>query len=137
MKEINLEIITPSKQAFKGQVKNISIPGTAGSFQVLYNHAPLLSTFEIGKVKLESLEGKEIEFATGGGTVEVMENKILILADSMESKDEIDVERAKNSYNRAKERLASKSRNEIDGLRAEASLARSINRLKFSGHSLN
>jgi len=137
MKEINLEIITPSKQAFKGQVKSVTIPGTAGSFQVLFNHAPLLSTFEIGKVKLEDLDGKEIEFATAGGTVEVIENKILILADSMESKDEIDVERAKNSYNRAKERLASKNRNEIDPLRAEAALARSINRLKFSGHSLN
>ena len=136
MKEINLEIITPSKQAFKGQVKNISVPGTSGSFQVLYNHAPLLSSFEIGKVKLMDLEDKEIEFATGGGTVEVIDNKILILADSMESKDEIDVERAKNSYNRAKERLASKNRNEIDGLRAEAALMRSINRLKFVEHSI-
>jgi F-type H+-transporting ATPase subunit epsilon len=137
MKEINLEIITPSKQAFKGQVKNITVPGTAGSFQVLFNHAPLLSSFEIGKVKLVDLEDKEIEYATSGGTVEVMDNKILILADSMESKDEIDVERAKNSYNRAKERMASKNRSEIDSSRAEAALSRAVNRLKFTGNSVN
>jgi F-type H+-transporting ATPase subunit epsilon len=137
MKEINLEIITPSKQAFKGEVKNITVPGTAGSFQVLFNHAPLLSTFEVGRVKLEDSEGKEIEFATSGGTIEVMENKILILADSLESKEDIDIERAKQSYDRAKQRLASKNRNEIDSLRAESSLLRSINRLKFTGTQIN
>lgn len=137
MKQINLEIITPSKQAFKGEVKSITVPGSAGSFQVLFNHAPLLSTFEIGRVKLVDLEDKEIEFATSGGTVEVMENKILLLADSLESKEEIDIDRAKKSYDRAKERLSSKNRKEVDQLRAETSLARSINRLKFTGFSLN
>ena len=137
MKQINLEIITPSKQAFKGEVKSLTVPGSAGSFQVLFNHAPLLSTFEIGRVKLVDLEDKEIEFATSGGTVEVMENKILLLADSLESKDEIDSDRAKKSYTRAKERLSSVNRKEVDLLRAEASLARSINRLKFIGQSLN
>lgn len=135
MKEISLEIITPSKQAFSGKVKSITVPGTAGSFQVLFNHAPLLSTFEIGKIKLEDLEGKEIEFATSGGTVEVTENKILILADSLESKEEIDINRAKQAYDRAKERLANRAK-EVDSMRAEGALARSINRLKFTGTSI-
>ncbi|KAF0214518.1 MAG: F0F1 ATP synthase subunit [Ignavibacteria bacterium] len=135
MKELNLEIITPSKQAFSGKVKSITIPGTAGSFQVLFNHAPLLSTFEIGKVKIENLEGKETEFATSGGTVEVTENKILILADSLETKEEINVERAKQAYDRAKERLANRGK-DIDAIRAEGALARAINRLKFTGTSV-
>ncbi|MDP3582248.1 MAG: F0F1 ATP synthase subunit epsilon [Ignavibacteria bacterium] len=135
MKELNLEIITPSKQAFSGKVKSITVPGTAGSFQVLFNHAPLLSTFEIGKIKLEDLEGKEVEFATSGGTIEVNENKILILADSLESKEEIDINRAKQAYDRAKERLAARE-NDIDAMRAEGALARSINRLKFTGTSI-
>lgn len=133
MKELSLEIITPSKQAFSGKVKSITVPGTAGSFQVLFNHAPLLSTFEIGKIKLEDLEGKEIEFATSGGTVEVTENKILILADSLESKEEIDINRAKQAYDRAKERLANRAK-EVDSMRAEGALARAINRLKFTGN---
>lgn len=136
MKELNLEIITPSKQAFSGKVKSITVPGTAGSFQVLFNHAPLLSTFEIGKVKIEDAEGKEVEFATSGGTVEVTENKILLLADSLESKDEIDVQRALKSYERAKERLSSRGK-DVDLLRAEGALARSINRLKFTGTPLS
>ncbi|KAF0151016.1 MAG: F0F1 ATP synthase subunit epsilon [Ignavibacteria bacterium] len=131
MKEINLEIITPSKQTFNGKVKSVTVPGTAGSFQVLFNHAPLLSTFEIGKVKIEDLEGKEIEFATSGGTVEVTENKILILADSLETKEEVDVQRALKSYERAKERLAARSK-DVDTFRVESALARAINRLKFT-----
>jgi len=135
MKELNLEIITPSKQAFSGKVKSITVPGTAGSFQVLFNHAPLLSTFEIGKVKIEDLEGKEVEFVTSGGTVEVTENKLLILADSLETKEEINVERAKQSYDRAKERLANRGK-DVDAIRAEGALARAINRLKFTGTSL-
>lgn len=135
MKELNLEIITPSKQAFSGKVKSITVPGTAGSFQVLFNHAPLLSTFEIGKVKIEDLESKEVEFATSGGTVEVTENKILILADSLETKEEINVERAKLAYDRAKERLANRGK-DVDAIRAEGALARAINRLKFTGTSI-
>jgi F-type H+-transporting ATPase subunit epsilon len=133
MKEINVEIITPSKSAYKGNVKSINIPGTSGNFQVLFNHAPLLSSFEIGKIKIVDMEGKTIEFATSGGTVEVKNNTVLVLADSVEALEEIDVERAKKSYERAKERLSSGSKGDIDIMRAELSLQRAVNRMKFVG----
>lgn len=133
MKELYVEIITPSKVAFKGNVKSINIPGVLGNFQVLFNHAPLLSSFEIGVIKITDTEDKTAQFATGGGTVEVMKNKILVLADSLESENEIDVERAQSAYNRAKERLSIQNREKIDVARAEAALQRAINRLKLSG----
>jgi len=131
MKELNVEIITPSKSAFSGKVKSISLPGTLGNFQVLFNHAPLLSTFEIGKIKIVDLDDKETEYATSGGTVEVLSNKILVLADSFESKEEIDIQRAERSLQRAKERIANRNKEKIDGARAEASLRRAMNRIKF------
>lgn len=131
MKELNVEIITPSKSAFSGKVKSISLPGTLGNFQVLFNHAPLLSTFEIGKIKIVDLDDKETEYATSGGTVEVLSNKILVLADSFESKEEIDIQRAERSLQRAKERIANKNKEKIDEARAEASLRRAMNRIKF------
>lgn len=131
MKEIFVEIITPSKSIYKGQIKSITIPGTLGNFQVLFNHAPLLSTFEIGKIKLNDTNDKEIEYATSGGTVEVNDNKILVLADSVETSDEIDVERAKRAYDRAKERLSATNKGDIDIMRAEFALQRAINRMKF------
>lgn len=133
MKEINVEIITPSKLAFRGEVKSVSVPGSSGNFQVLFNHAPLLSSLEVGRIKFEDLEGKEVELAVSGGTIEVNNNKVLILADSIESKEEIDIDRAKRAYERAKDRLSVNRKNDIDVIRAEAALQRALNRLKFVG----
>lgn len=134
MKELFVEVITPSKQVFNGKAKSVTIPGTLGSFQVLFNHAPILSSFEIGVVKIEDLDAKTLKFATGGGTVEVQNNKVLLLAESFESPEDIDVERAKKAMERAKERLAKKKEEKIDVARAEAALKRAINRLKLSGN---
>ncbi|PKL83835.1 MAG: ATP synthase F1 subunit epsilon [Ignavibacteriae bacterium HGW-Ignavibacteriae-3] len=135
MKEILLEIITPSKSAYKGNVKSVTVPGTVGNFQVLFNHAPLLSSLEIGKIKIEDITGLETEYATSGGTVEVKDNKVLILADSVETAEEIDIERAKKAYERAKERLSNRAQSDIDMIRAELALERAINRMKFVGAS--
>lgn len=129
MKEIALEIITPSKVIFSGEVKSVTIPGTNGSFQVLYNHAPIISTFEIGRIKVVDDEKKEINFATGGGTVEVVKNKILVLAESAELVDDINLDRAKESLNRAQKRLLSKKEIEIE--RAEGAMARAKNRINI------
>jgi F-type H+-transporting ATPase subunit epsilon len=133
MKEINIEIITPSKSAYKGNVRTIWVPGQLGNFQVLFNHAPLLSNLEVGRIKIEDVNGQITEYSTGGGTVEVKDNKVLVLADSVELKEEIDAERAKSAYKRAKERLAAGTKADIDVLRAELSLQRAINRMKFVG----
>jgi len=106
MNELQLEIITPSKKAYSGMIKSIIIPGTAGSFQVLFNHAPILSTFEIGIIKIEFSEDKTLYFSTGGGTVEVTDNNILILADSIEKVE--DVDRTKNAIEKTKKKVEKK-----------------------------
>jgi len=131
MKEFSLEIITPSKTAFTGQVTSITVPGVKGEFQVLINHAPLMSNFEVGKIKLGYADGSEVEFVTGGGVIEVLHNVVLLLADSVEKPEEIDVNRAEKSAERAKKRLAEKAK-EIDISRAEISLARALNRMKYA-----
>lgn len=132
MKTLKVEVITPSKTAYKGEVYSITVPGSKGNFQVLYNHAPLLSSLEVGKVKIVENENSEPQiFAVSGGTVEILNNKVLVLAESFEAKSEIDVERAKESKERAEKRLSSKNR-EVDLARAEASLKRAINRLKIA-----
>ncbi|NOX16886.1 MAG: F0F1 ATP synthase subunit epsilon [Chlorobi bacterium] len=132
MKQFEIEVIAPSKQVYKGNIVSVTVPGTNGNFQVLYNHAPLLSSFEIGKVKIKEEEGsEETVYATGGGTVEVLGNKVLLLAESLERYDEIDVKRAEAAAERAKERLAKKDES-IDVARAEAALHRAINRLKIA-----
>ncbi|HSD63198.1 MAG TPA: ATP synthase F1 subunit epsilon [Ignavibacteriaceae bacterium] len=130
MSGLMLEIITPSKISFKGGVNSVTVPGTVGSFQVLKNHAPLISTFEIGAIKIVLIDDSEKFYATGGGTIEVLNNQVLILADSLEAVEDIDVERATSAKERAEERLAHKT--ETTNIeRAENALKRSINRLRI------
>ncbi|NWG28830.1 MAG: F0F1 ATP synthase subunit epsilon [Ignavibacteriaceae bacterium] len=131
-KTLNLEIITPAKIIYSGEVLSLTVPGVDGSFQVLHNHAPIISTFEIGLIKLETADGKKLYFSTSGGTVEVLENKILVLADSLEQVDQIDIKRAQDAYNRAKGRLSEKNNPDIDVSRAEAALARAMNRINLA-----
>ncbi|PID56710.1 MAG: ATP synthase F1 subunit epsilon [Ignavibacteriae bacterium] len=131
MKELYLEIITPSKIGYKGNVTSVTVPGALGNFQVLYNHAPIISALDIGEIKIEA-DGQKSIFATSGGTIEVASNNIIILAESLEKADEINVRRAEEAQERAKERLKRKSQAEIDDIRAELALKRAINRLKVS-----
>ena len=128
MNELNIEIITPSKITFSGGAKSITIPGTQGSFQVLLNHAPLISTFETGLIKVNIKDKNTLFFATGGGTVEVNKNNVLVLADSLEEVTTIDVERAGRALDRAKKRIEEKLPG-TDLERAQSALKRAVNRI--------
>ena len=76
-----LEIFTPEKRLFKGEVDLVQVPGTKGSFEILHNHAPIISTLDPGNIKItKSLGGTDI-FQIAGGVIEVKNNKIIILAE--------------------------------------------------------
>lgn len=78
-----LEIITPDKKIFSGKVNAVQVPGTKGSFMVLEYHAPIISTLEQGRVKI--VEGSaESFFFISGGIVEVKNNDVIILAESVQ-----------------------------------------------------
>ena len=131
-KILQLEIVTPRRIVFKGEVTSFSAPGVVGGFQVLYNHAPLLSTLKIGEVKIKEVSGIEFHYAISGGFVEVLENHVLLLAETAERIDEIDAERAKASRDRAQKRMAEK-KPDIDFERARLALYRALNRLRIVG----
>jgi len=128
MAELNLEIITPEKPIFKDQIEAVTIPGTLGSFQILKDHAPLISSFEVGVIKVKK-DSTETFYTTSGGTIEVNENKVLVLADSIEKISEIDQDRAEQARQRAEERLRKKHEADLDEARARAALNRALNRL--------
>ena len=128
MSELNLEIITPEKPIFRDQIDAVTIPGTQGSFQILKNHAPIISSFEIGIIKVRKSD-LETYYATSGGTVEVNKNNVLVLADSIEKVSDIDQDRAEQAKQRAEERLRKKHEENIDEVRAKAALNRALNRL--------
>ncbi len=75
-----LEIITPDKEVFKGDVKLVNVPGKKGSFEILENHAAIISTLNEGVVRFVDMQGKEANIDLTGGVVEVKKNKVIILA---------------------------------------------------------
>lgn len=77
-----LEIITPDKKVFSGEIDSVRVPGSKGSFAVLKYHAPIISTLENGKVKVVE-RGAESFFEISGGTIEVKDNNVIILAESV------------------------------------------------------
>lgn len=78
---MTLEIITPEKTIFSGKVSLVQLPGSSGSFEVLNNHAPLVAALKEGTIKLKDQENKLQYIPINGGTVQVENNHVLILAD--------------------------------------------------------
>lgn len=78
-----LEIITPDKEIFKGEAKSITLPGSKGSFQILKNHAPIISTLTNGTVKVVDGNKKEHSFYVESGVVENKNNKIIVLLEKI------------------------------------------------------
>jgi F-type H+-transporting ATPase subunit epsilon len=79
---MKLQIITPDKEVFAGEVTSVKVPGSKGSFQILVNHAPIISTLDPGDIKIVDMDGKTSQITIGGGVIEVKNNKIIILAES-------------------------------------------------------
>lgn len=76
---MQLDIISPDKSLYSGEVTAVTLPGSKGSFQVLNNHAPLISSLDKGTVKVKDKEGEKT-FDISGGIVEVLNNNIIVLA---------------------------------------------------------
>jgi F-type H+-transporting ATPase subunit epsilon len=77
-----LEIITPDKKVFEGEVKSIKVPGSKGAFVILKNHAPIISTLDKGVIKIKDLNDEEQLFEIDGGVIENKANKIIVLVES-------------------------------------------------------
>lgn len=129
-KTIELEIMTPLKRLYKGEVESLIGTATDGLFGVLYNHAPMLAALGFGTLTLrESGEGEKV-FVTSDGFFEINHNRAAVLVDTAEAGDKIDVARAEDAKHRAEERLKRRNEKSIDAARAEAALHRAIMRIK-------
>jgi len=78
---MNIEIVTPDATIYTGEIKLAQLPGLDGSFEVLTNHAPLISALKKGKIKIYTSLNETLFFEINGGVVEVLNNKILVLAE--------------------------------------------------------
>ena len=78
-----LEIVTPERKVFEGDVNLVQLPGSKGSFTILKNHAPIISTLDKGTIRVVDVFGKTHLFKVSGGVIENLENKIIVLVESV------------------------------------------------------
>ena len=126
----DVEIVTPVKVLNEDTVQYLRCPGIDGSFGVMKKHRNGIIALDVGELKVETKNGIEW-YATSGGFVEITDDKVELLLESIEKSNEIDVKRASEALKRAKKRKAN-IKKDIDSVRLEASLSRAINRLNVS-----
>jgi len=80
---MQLEIFTPDQKVYHGEIKLVKVPGSKGSFEILKNHAPIISTLDNGEVKIIDMQDKIVYYEISGGVIEVKQNYIIILAESV------------------------------------------------------
>jgi len=118
-----LEIITAERQVFSDEVDMVVAPGIDGQLGILPRHAPLMTMLKPGALTVRKAGEEDMYVAVSGGFMEVLGNRVSILADACERSDEIDEERAQQAIQRAQERLANRSE-DMELERAMASLRR-------------
>jgi len=132
MARIRCEVVTAERTVFQDEVDMVVAPGIEGQLGILPHHAPLMTSLTYGELIIHR-EGREDEYiAIGGGFLEVGPEHVTILADSAERAGEIDEARAEEARRRAEELMAQKQREDVDFVRAEAALRRSMLRLKVA-----
>ncbi|NOK62108.1 MAG: F0F1 ATP synthase subunit epsilon [Chloroflexi bacterium AL-W] len=127
---IHLEIVTAERLVLSDDVDMINAPTKDGRVGILPRHSPLLTILEVGELDIVK-DGTTTPYAVSGGFMEVLPNRVTILADTAERADEIDEVRAEEARRRAEEQLAQR-KSDQDLVRAEAELRIEINRLKVA-----
>ena len=131
--KLKISIVTPERLVLNEEVDQVNAPGVEGDLGILYDHAPLLTTMRAGRFSYELLgeKGREtINMIVSGGYLEVTDNRVIVLAETVEFLDEIDKERAKNSLVKAEEALANTDLSDDEFADAQDRLFRAIARLE-------
>lgn len=131
MTPFKLEIITPEKTFFDGMTEQVIVRTTVGDVGILNGHEPYCAALGIGQIRV-MIDGEFKRAATSGGIIKVLREKTVILVQTCEWADEIDVERASTAKSTAEERIqAAESDNDLR--MAEAKLRRALNRIDTAG----
>jgi F-type H+-transporting ATPase subunit epsilon len=129
--KLTLEVVTPDRSLVTEQVDEVQLPGAEGYFGVLPGHTPLLATLQVGEMWFRIGQEKHY-LAIAFGFVEVLPERVTVLAQIAERPPEIDVPRAEAARKRAEERLARSPQSGIDLERARIALMKSMNRLQVA-----
>ncbi|MGL5634420.1 MAG: ATP synthase F1 subunit epsilon [Sarcina sp.] len=123
MKVFNLVIATPEEVVYEGEVKSLKAKTSFGEFQMYSEHEPFVASLRPYKLTIVDKDQNKIEFISSEGMLETKGDSVIICVNSIENKEDIDLERAKKAFERANERLLSKDY-KLDKIRAKNALDR-------------
>jgi F-type H+-transporting ATPase subunit epsilon len=126
-----LEIVTPEKLAYQGEVDSVQLPGSEGELGVLPHHAPLVSTLGAGELRLRT-GGEDEFFAIVGGFLQVLPDKVVVMAETADIASEIDLEKAQEARRQAEQALESGFVEGADLAAARASLQTALLRIRVA-----
>jgi len=130
-KIIKFEIVTPESVVLKEEILQITVPTRAGEITVLPNHIPLVSSLQPGVIHIKKKNGEDEIISISGGFLEVLKDKVVILADTAERAEELDLTRAEEAYARAAELKEKARRGEnINFVEVNAAIERELARTK-------
>ena len=130
MATVKLDIVTAEKLIYSGDVDIVIAPGSEGQLGILPHHAPLMTALDAGEL-IARKGTEEYTLAISGGFLEVLPDRIIVLADAAERAEEIDISRAEAAKKRAQENLAH-SASQVEVAVAEAALHRAIARIEVA-----
>ena len=130
MPTMKLEIVTAERLVYEDQVNSVVAPGIEGQLGILPHHAALLTTLQPGELTIRKEGEEDVYMAISGGFLEVMNNRVVVLADTAERVDEIDEGRAEEAKRRAEEQLDTRTE-DVNLERALTAIMRSQTRLKL------
>ena len=128
---LHLEIVTPERLAYKGDVDIVVCPGIEGELGVLPHHAPLLTTLGFGELRVRT-GGQEESFAIAGGFLQVRPDKVVVMAETADLASEIDLEAAEQARRDAERQLSEGYVEGADLARARASMERALLRIRVA-----
>lgn len=130
-----LRVITPDRVVYDGEAKAIQAPAFDGSRGVLHNHAAMITPLGTGILRIEEKSGATTEMFVSNGFLQTGGNDVRLVCDSGERADEIDLDRARESEKRAREKLDAQRKAGVDRPRAEAALQRALLRERLAAKS--
>ena len=128
---LRLDIVTAERAVYSDEVDMVIASGVLGQLGILPRHAPLMTMLEPGEL-IAKKGSDEFGLVVSGGFLEVRPDRVIVLADTAERVEEIDIARAEEAMRRAEKHLAEKYVPEVDAARAEAALRRSSIRLRVA-----
>jgi F-type H+-transporting ATPase subunit epsilon len=128
---LQLEIVTPEKLAYRDEVDAVQLPGSEGELGVLPHHAPLVSMLGAGELRLRK-GGEEESFAIVGGFLQVLPDKVVVMAETADMASEIDLEMAQEARRKAEQALESGYVEAADLAAARASLQTALLRIRVA-----